>query len=233
MTKNQPTFHIVMLATPQTDHYSGPPIRLWKSYARQHGYSFSVCRDRLINDLHINWSKIELVRKSLNQRSEDFLLLVDADTLVVSPSVPLGDLIKNNNQIMFASDTPFPRLSPDFRHLALRLRLRRARLPNAGFMLIKNTGFSQKFFTDWLQLARGKLAAYADIHPRNQNVLWRGLLNQHRTEIGIYKKEILRMTVPGQIARLKDHNPFAVHFSHENIDVNSLIKHLNLKQDQP
>lgn len=226
MTPDTPCFHIVMLATAQTDGYSRTTAALWRDYAHQHGYNFTVCRHRLINDMHINWSKIELVRTSLADRSHDHIVLVDADTMVVTPQTPLACLLRPNRQIVFSADNPFPRLSPDFRHLPLRLKLRRRILPNAGFIIIANTAFSRQFFDDWLSLARGPLARYADRHPRNQNVLWRGLLNQHGNEIAILGNEILRMTVPSQLSRLHNHTPFAVHFSHKNIDVTQLLNHI-------
>lgn len=217
---------IVMLATPETRDYSWLGRASWQNYADRHGHDFRVCEDKVVPDMHVNWSKIELVRRRLAETSAQVLLLVDADSFVFIPDQTLENLWHPNRSIMFANDCSFPRpgrLQIGRRHL-LRLRLGQWNLPNAGFMMVQVEDYTRRFFDRWLDLARHELKHWANVHPRNQNVLWRGLLRSEKSQIGILDKQVIRMTHPSQIRHLPDLKPFAVHYKHEAITASQLHK---------
>jgi hypothetical protein len=219
---------VMMLSTPEVAHYAWLGERSWQAYCTRHGYGFEVCRDRLIADMHPNWSKIALVRNKLETQQAGHTLLVDADSLVLQPGTPLDDLLKLPQPIVFANDRPFP--LPSIyqlgRHHLLRLRLGRFNLPNAGFILIRNGEYGRYFIHRWLELARNELRSWSDIHPRNQNVLWRGLLNAERKHIHILGNQVLRITHPSQFSHLARLAPFALHFKHDWIDVATVCEYL-------
>lgn len=215
---------VIMLATPDVESYAWLAKDSWTRYCARHGYRFAVFDERLVSDMHINWSKIEAMRCTLASSDKAFVLLVDADLVVLRPGRPLSHLADATKDIVFASDCLMPRLWPDLRNLAIKLRLRMTRLPNAGFMLARRNDFTLSFFTRWLELARGELSQWADRHPRNQNVLWRGLVAQHRKRIAVLDGQILRATYPSDIPRIARRDPFAMHFKHEWVDVNDILR---------
>ena len=222
MSEDISSIDVIMLATPEVESYAWLAKGSWQSYCAQHGYRFTVFDRSLISDLHINWSKIEAVRRTLATSDRSYVLLVDADLVVLRPELPLSHLADNTKDIVFGSDNLLPRPWPDLRNIAVKLRLRMGSLPNAGFMLARRNDFTRAFFTKWLELARGEMSDWADRHPRNQNVLWRGLVAAHRDHIGILDGRILRATYPSDIPKIARRNPFAMHFKHEWVDVNDV-----------
>lgn len=217
---------IVMLATPEIASYSWLGESSWASYAARQGYSFQVCRENLEPDMHMNWSKIELVRRRLAATDAQFLLLVDADSFVFNPAEPLEYLWQPDRQIVFSNDQSFPRpgrLNVGRRHL-LRLRLRQWKLPNAGFVMMQVHPYARSFFDRWIDYARDDFKHWSDIHPRNQNVLWRALLPSEHRHVGILDKQVVRLTHPSQIKHLTSLQPFAVHYKHTVIPASSLRK---------
>lgn len=187
-----------MLATPEIDFYAAHTTSQWRDYCARHGYHFRLERKRLVPDMHINWSKIELVRRTLAERRYDVVLLIDADTIIADPERRLEALLDDHpgKDLLFCPDT-----TRRFRlHWPLNFRsvfvCRAWRPPNAGFILMRSGDYARRFFDDWLSLAReGELAKWADVHPRNQNVLWRGLFRRHRSRITVLDREVGRIGV--------------------------------------
>ncbi|HXI85883.1 MAG TPA: hypothetical protein VNH64_00380 [Parvularculaceae bacterium] len=195
---------IVMLATPEIEAYASHTKAGWRAYAGRHGYDFHAESDQLVPDMHINWSKIELVRRTLARNIFDILLLVDADTIIVDPSRPLENILEAHprKSLLFCPDTT-RRAGAHFPlNLGGAWACRTLRPPNAGFILMRAGECARSFFDDWLALARGPLATWADIHPRNQNVLWRGLFRQRRADIGVLDDEIARFGVNRTLDRI-------------------------------
>ena len=223
MSADNHSIDVIMLATPEIETYAWLAKDSWKKYCARHRYRFTVFDKRLISDLHINWSKIEAMRRTLATSDQAYVLLVDADLVVLRPEIPLSHLIDDKKDIVFGSDNLLPRLWPDLRHFAVKLRLFMPSLPNAGFMLVRRSDFALAFFTEWLDLAKGALSQWADRHPRNQNVLWRGLVARHRDRIAILDGQILRVTKPNEIPRISGRKPFAMHFKHEWVDVKDIL----------
>lgn len=227
---------VVMLATPEVARYSWLGEGSWMRYAALHGYSVHICRENLVPDMHINWSKIELVRQRLAATDAQYLLLVDADSFVFRPTVPLDVLWQPDRQIVFANDQPFPRrgIFNVGRRPLLRWRLGQRKLPNAGFIMMRVHSYVSDFFCRWLEHARSDFNHLSDVHPRNQNVLWRALLPSEHRNLGILDNQVVRLTHPGQISQLPKLQPFAVHFKNTTITTSSLRDVIPaLFQDQP
>jgi len=218
-------FEIVMLATPEVEDYAWLGKKSWSKYAATHGYKFHLHDHKLFDDMHINWTKIELVRQRLNETKSKFLLLVDADSFVFNPKLSLDDLLDPSKKIQFGSDSSFPypgviniKTVHNFkRGLVNFLRFGEGQLPNAGFILMKVDDYSRWFFREWLELAQGELSEFADTHPRNQNVLWRGLLRKEKSKLGLFSKQVIRLTREKQISYLDQIQPFVIHFRHKSL----------------
>lgn len=152
------SFSIYQLATPNIDSYAQYSIASIKSYAERYGYDHYIQREQMEMDMHINWTKIALLTKALKKATTDYVVLLDADTVLVNPDLSLETFAPKGHQIVsFARDTPILKFHK----------------PNAGFIILKANGQSLKMMEQWMTAAKGAGKKWADIHPRNQNVYWR------------------------------------------------------------
>ncbi|MEM9470425.1 MAG: hypothetical protein AAGA00_00615 [Pseudomonadota bacterium] len=184
-----------MLATAELNHYALSSKRLWKRYCRTRGHEFHAYTETLLPDMHVNWSKIEMVRQHLASSTSDMVVLVDADTYACNEQSCLLEMLAPHasKEIVFSRDCRRVGswLLPT--NISAALRYRTASLPNAGFIAIRNGRFARRFFDDWLQLAKGSLSDLANRHPRNQRVLWEGLYFQNLARLGLFGHQIQRV----------------------------------------
>ncbi|MGB7204197.1 MAG: hypothetical protein WBD37_01840 [Anderseniella sp.] len=192
---------VIMLATAQVEHYACHSVRLWQAYCAGRNYEFRRYPDQLIFDMHINWSKIEMVRQHLDQSKADVVVLVDADTYACPNAVGIEELLQGHQdkQIVFASDCRRLLGMPVPLNIPAVLRHRTSQLPNAGFVAIRKGAFSKWFFDEWLNLARNRLSHLANNHPRNQQVLWSGLYFQNIEALGLFDRQVQRIYSSRQI----------------------------------
>jgi hypothetical protein len=148
---------ICQLITPNIDAFAKYSAASILEYCDRHDYAYFIQREKLIHDLHINWSKIRLL-DLLQEKEYEYIVLIDADILLTNLDRPLDNFInvKNDIQITMVEDT----------HLLIKKR------PNAGFIILRNTAKGKKIIKDWI------VAAYndpklADKHPRNQRIYWK------------------------------------------------------------
>lgn len=221
------SIEIAMLSTPETESYAWLGIRSWQAYCDRHGYGFHITRERLVPDMHPVWSKIEMMRRQLRETDSDYVILVDADSVVYDFDTPLCDVVDFSKPLTFASDRSILGVAWLFKRLALKIKTRRFVLPNAGFVAVENSAYTQAFFDEWMSLACGKYENLADIHPRNQNVLWHGMLHHHSPNIATLGNSVVRVTHPQHLKYLRLYNPLVVHFKHEAVsaeDVGNFLK---------
>ncbi len=183
------------MATPNIEHYAAATKSAWASYVAEHGYSLTVYDDHVRRDLHINWSKIEHARQHLLKSDCDWMVITDADSLVHDRQRRLESLLSVCDELamVFSADVArrwrldFP-LNPKGVTQA-----RRWVLPNAGFFAVRNSEDGRTFMNEWMQLATGRLSYLADQVPRDQLVLWRGLLPKWDDKIKILGAEVVRV----------------------------------------
>lgn len=160
---------VVQLATPNIDQYAKYSIASVNQYCHRNGYRHFIQRSATIDNMHINWTKIDLLRKGLEIES-DFTVLFDADVVLAQHDKRIESLVecyaKENTQIMMPRDTYFA-----FGEKRKRRPPRHIR-PNAGFIILKNTDKAKSIVDEWLNQAVGDGKIYSDMHPRNQLVYW-------------------------------------------------------------
>lgn len=193
MTK--PRFDVAMLATSNIDYYASATEANWRAYCDRHGYRFIRWRETVIDDMHLIWSKIALMSRHMREMTADWLLVVDADTMVNKPERTLDDLaLAHRSKDLLISEDCSRRFGVP---LALSLRgvlaSRSLRPPNCGFMMMRKSSFAQRFLDEWLENGRGKYKHIADVFPREQWVLWLSLFRQHRDRIAVLGPEVMRV----------------------------------------
>lgn len=214
MTGGKLKIDVIMLATKEIEDYAQYSSALWSMYCERQGYQFHRYVERIVPDMHVNWSKIEMVRRHLSNSEADIVTLVDADTYVCNPDMSITDMLERASPktMVFSPDTNQTGWMEKPLNFRAALDNRTMRLPNAGFIIIEKSQFAQQFFDDWMDLARNELSHLADIHPRNQRVLWKGLYFQNRDKIALLNKEVRRLGTEGQLNRAMKTGCDVVHF---------------------
>lgn len=185
MKSTKPKIQIVQLVTPNIDNYAKYSIASILLFCKKNDFKLSLQRSNLAEDLHINWSKIQLLKNLLEKRNmkDDFIILVDADTILFDTNFDLISLIKKFDHkdchIMMPQDDP---TNPFKRNR-----------PNAGFIILKNSKKGKEIVDLWLESARGNCSHLNDTHPRNQLVYWNCVMpkfinNQTLLPLKFFKK---------------------------------------------
>ncbi len=184
-----------MLATPHIDYYAEATQANWGAYCDRHGYRFTCWRETVLEDMHLIWSKIELMRRHMRDMTADWLAVVDADTCVNKPERTLAELVDAypGKDFLISEDCtrrfgiPMPLSMRGVRSAGT------LRPPNCGFMMIRRSDFGTRFLDEWLENGRHKYAHIADVFPREQWVLWLSLFRDQRDRIAVIGPEVMRM----------------------------------------
>lgn len=189
------SFDVAMLATPHIDHYAKATQANWGAYCDRHGYQFVCWQETVLADMHLIWSKIEWMRRHMREMSADWLVVVDADTVVNRPERGLAELVLAHPDKDFIISEDCSRRFGVPLPLSLRgvVSARTLRPPNCGFMMIRNSDFGTRFLDEWLENGRGRFAHIADVFPREQWVLWLSLFREQRDRIAVLRSEVMRM----------------------------------------
>jgi len=157
---------IIQLATPNIDEYACYSIASVRKYALLNQYEYYVQRSKTLNDLHINWSRLDILLKKLEESPEEedsYVVMLDADTVIINPQRPIhyftNKYQKKDSVIFLARDTPF---RVDFK-----------KKPNAGFVIIRNNKTGKEIIKKWINAAYNEGKEINDIHPRTQGVYWK------------------------------------------------------------
>lgn len=184
---------IVMLCTPDYEEkyeVVSRSIQFYKTYANKNGYTFLVQRSRMLPDLHINFSKMELLRSHLLDSRFDYTLLTDADIIEGKvKAIPLEYIIQKYNVkgIGMAEDVNAGIVT---RRKSMKI-FQNSKF-NAGWILARNGKRSHEIMKLWIDESRNGCRKEAQIHPRNQNVFDKCVLPT------LSKSEITK--IPWQIA---------------------------------
>lgn len=166
---SKPKVVAVQLATPHIDEFAKYSLANVSEYCRQHGYGHYVQRTHTVPDMHINWSKIDLLKHVFEEFPEaEYYILFDADIIIQDFSKSVDFFLKkyadSKTHILFSADTP------------LRLSLKPR--PNAGLIIVKNSTIGKQIIDRWIEASRTDGAKYNNTHPRNQLVYWNCVMPQ-------------------------------------------------------
>lgn len=162
----------VQLATPHIDEFAKYSMANVSLYCQKHQYKHYVQRVHTVPDMHINWSKIDLLKHVFEQfPNEEYYILFDADIMIQHFNKTVEYFIKKyadtNTHILFSADTP------------LRLSLKPR--PNAGLIIVKNSLIGKQIIDRWIEASRTDGAQYNNTHPRNQLVYWNCVMPEYES----------------------------------------------------
>src|SRR5436305_122069 len=76
-----------------------------RAYCQKHGYDFIFSKDSSDPSRHIYWSKIFLILQVLeNNPSYQWVVWLDADTLIMNQDIPIEDLIDEKFNFLIGRD---------------------------------------------------------------------------------------------------------------------------------
>jgi len=105
------------------------------AYCRQHGYDYIYCEETLDPSRHPAWSKILLVLKAFENSTYQWVVWLDADTLIMNQDIPLEDLIDERYHFIISKSSNGHESSKDWNRI------------NSGVFFIKNCDWSRQFLT--------------------------------------------------------------------------------------
>ena len=201
-------FDLYQLITPNIDDYAQYGMASVYEYAQKHGYSYSVQRSQLVEDMHVNWTKIEMIRQALLSSASEWVVLFDADLILMNSEISLDFFIEkvpSNIHILMPGDTHFFKW----------------RKPNAGFIIVRRSEEGIKIVNDWINASRGKGSELADKHPRNQRIYWKYVMPKfYNNQQLISRKYCAKYH---WFYRFIGHGIFAFHITQSNIKIRSEI----------
>jgi hypothetical protein len=117
-------------------------VNTWENhaaYAARHGYTARDSSDLLAvhTDRPPAWSKIKAVQRLLESNQCDWVLWLDADTVIMNSTVPLESLIPSDAATATATTIDLV-ITTDRRFTA-----------NSGSWLLRNSPWSRQFLDDW------------------------------------------------------------------------------------
>jgi hypothetical protein len=164
--------HIVQLVTPNIDSYAKYSINSFFQYCTKHDIRYSVQRNKTVEDMHINWTKIDVLKNMLTlDQDADIVILVDADTIVLNPEFQLSNFILNHQS--FGKHIMMPQDD--------RTRPWKRKRPNAGFISVTNEQNGREIIEFWLHAAKNQCKHLSDRHPRNQLVYWNCVMPKYES----------------------------------------------------
>ena len=159
-----------MLCTPNYNYVCNDVIDQVEQYAKVHKYNFVVGRRNLNSNLHINFSRFELIKRLIEHTDHDYYVIMDADSQVHHDNISIEDLITNYsdnpNALIFA---PLDVVG-GWSFGSFSIRAWHTTLINGGLMIFHRNALP--YIKDYLYMAEHtKCGQYwNDVHPRCQNV---------------------------------------------------------------
>jgi galactosyl transferase GMA12/MNN10 family/Methyltransferase domain len=99
------TVAIVTIAVGQDyQNRVSPGIESKRAYCKQHGYDFICCQDSLDPSRHIYWSKILLALQVMDNPNLEWIVWMDADTLIMNHGITIEDIVEEKNHFLISID---------------------------------------------------------------------------------------------------------------------------------
>ena len=158
------SIRIICLCTSNYDKIGCYGANSLKYYSDKHNYKFTLYRDKIVNDLHINFSKNAIILDACNKYDEDYIVCVDTDIIIENLNIKIESFL-DNDYILYAPKDIWVKNGT------------RGSTINMGFSIWKNCERTKYINRIWIEQARSKCKKVANIHPRQQNVFDKCIFN--------------------------------------------------------
>ena len=156
---------VLMLVTKNYDKIGSIGGSFVYEYCKRNGYGFEMYRDKLNDNLHINFSKFEMAKDAMNRNPDyDYFVVIDADVVFTTYEMGIRKLIS-------VSDEPRAKMfAPKDVYKVVGGVGYSGTSMNAGFMIFHKTAYNM--IVRYLEITEHTECGqqYNNKHPRNQNV---------------------------------------------------------------
>lgn len=175
---------IVMFCTPNYYERGKDGVEFMKKYAAHHGYDFVLHEDRLMDDLHVNFTKMKIMEQETAREDVDFTVMSDADISGKRIDIPMENVIKASGTGENGVVLSMPKdVVHGARLFGKFYKFKQDEPYNSGFMIAKNGKQASEIFADWVSSARNECSEEANHHPNDQRVLKKCVLPKHGNKL--------------------------------------------------
>ena len=184
---------VVMFCTPNYRDRGQAGVDFMRDYAKKHGYEFKLYEDQLLDDLHVNFTKMKIMEQETKRNDVDFTVMSDADITGKRMDIPLENIVAMSD----LGDERVVGMPKDVvwggKYLGKWVNMKQDSPYNSGFMVAKNCPDASEVFSHWIESAKGECSEEAKRHPNDQLVMKKCLLPKYGHRI---------TNVPWQVAGL-------------------------------
>lgn len=159
--KEQYKIAVFMVATPEIANYAKYTLKMNEKWCSMHSYDFFSYTEKAkgMEDLPINFSKIQYSIDLLKTDKYQYVMYIDADAIVINLDYDVRNLINtymSKSSIMFSEDCYGPKecSKPD--------------KINSGVFIVKNNTTGSSILKYWIDSSRGKCKKYVNVFPNCQ-----------------------------------------------------------------
>lgn len=154
---NSISIRFICLCTKNYDKIGCYGVNSIKYYCKKHKYNFTFYRNKLIEDLHINFSKNAIILDACKKYNDDYFVCIDTDIAIKDLDFKIESLIKPGHVIYAPRDI-------------WRKNGKKNSIINMGFSIWKNCKRTEYINKKWIDAARKDCKHLSNKHPRQQNV---------------------------------------------------------------
>lgn len=172
---------VFMVATPEIMNYAEYALKQNSEWCKKHSYDFFFYEKKAkgMNDLPINFSKMQYAIDLLDTDKYDYVMYIDADAIVVNTEYDVRNLIDT-----FMSPTKIPKKSIMFGEDCYGPKecSKPGRI-NSGVFIVKPSG--REILKYWIDSSRGKCNKYVNVFPNCQLIFTNCVFPRFRSKIAI------------------------------------------------
>lgn len=161
---------LVQFATPNIDIYAKYSIASTFLYAQKHGYGYYLQREGSLEDLHINYSKIDalktIVELPKEGKEDECVVVIDSDMVIIEQERTMEWFMET-----FGNEESAIFMPQDVGRESHKLKR-----PCAGFIMVKKNEAGIKVMQDWIHACYNEGLHFNDGHPYEQGVYWTYIL---------------------------------------------------------
>lgn len=185
-----------------------------KDYCYKNDYEFKLFDKQLVEDLHINFTKMKIMQDELKKEDVDYTIISDVDIKILDDDIKMEKIIEKHMTGDKVVGMPQDRTQCLKMTNKTWLTKNSNSLFNAGLIIGKNGKEASDIMAEWINMARTKCNEEANTHPRNQNVFDKCVHPKYEKEIATLPYQLHGVSCSAGIRQkmgMSSLNPFKLH----------------------
>jgi len=161
---------LVQFATPNIDIYAKYSIASTFKYAQKHNYRYYLQRTGSLDELHINYSKIDALKTIVELpptgTEDEYIVVIDSDMVIIDVEKRMEWFIET-----FGNEKSAILMPQDVGRESHKLHR-----PCAGFIMVKKDEAGIGIIQEWIHTCLNEGLHFNEGHPYEQGVYWTYIL---------------------------------------------------------